>query len=92
MQPREIPEWCAIMDFVSDETRARMQQADRTFTRIEAQLKAARAELRDAIIAERKEGTLIEDITAMVHYRQTQVNRILETAGLTEKRGPRAGH
>ena len=37
-------------------------------------------------MAERREGTLIEDITGDVTYRQTQVNRILKAAGLTEER------
>jgi hypothetical protein len=73
------------MDIV-DETEARTRRADRAFTRLDAQLKAARAELRAAIVAQRRHGTLIEDITAMVHYRQTQVNRILKDAGLTEDR------
>jgi membrane protease subunit (stomatin/prohibitin family) len=54
--------------------------------RIKTQFEAARAELAEAIVAERKDGALIEDITANVTYRQTQVNRILEAAGLTEKR------
>ena len=39
-----------------------------------------------AIVDARKEGTLIEDIAGLVPYRQTQVNRVLEAAGLTEKR------
>jgi hypothetical protein len=80
---------CVIMDAMSDETRARLTRANRNFVRLRAQLDAARAELADSIIAERKEGTLIEDITGLVIYRQTQVNRILEAAGMTEKRGPR---
>lgn len=80
---------CAIMDLMSDETRARLLRANRAYVRLKQQLDAARAELADAIIAERKEGTLIEDITGMVAYRQTQVNRILEGAGLTEKRSRR---
>jgi hypothetical protein len=74
------------MDAMSDETRARLARANRNFVRLRAQLDAARAELADSIVAERKEGTLIEDITGLVIYRQTQVNRILEAAGLTEKR------
>jgi hypothetical protein len=74
------------MDAMSDETRARLRRADRAYARIKAQFDAARAELADAIVAERKDGGKIEDITAMVTYRQTQVNRILEAAGLTEKR------
>lgn len=82
----EIPQRCAIMDFVSEESRSRLLRASRTYSRLKPQLDAARRELADAIVEERKEGSLIEDITAVVPYRQTQVNRILEAAGLTEKR------
>ena len=78
------------MDFMSNETRARLAKASRTYARLQAQLKEAREELAAAIVAERKEGGLIEDITAVVPYRQTQVNRILEAAGLTEKRPRRS--
>jgi hypothetical protein len=83
---RAIPCSCAIMDAMSDETRARLRRADRAYARIKQQFEAARAELAAAIVADRKDGALIEDITANVTYRQTQVNRILEAAGLTEKR------
>lgn len=86
IHPVAIPCSCAIMDAMSDETRARLRRADRNYVRIRAQFEAARAELAEAIVAERKDGELIEDITANVTYRQTQVNRILEAAGLTEKR------
>lgn len=75
-----------MMDCMSDDTRRRLVTASRKYERLSAQLEAARAELAEAIIAERKEGVLIEDITALVPYRQTQVNRILEAAGLTRKR------
>ena len=85
-----MPPWCAIMDLVSDESRARLLKAARAYTRLSDQLDAARRELAEAIVAERKEGVLIEDITALVPYRQTQVNRILEAAGLTTKRPPRS--
>lgn len=80
---------CAIMDAMSEETRARLTRANRSYVRLKQQFEAARTELADAIVAERKEGTLIEDIAGLVAYRQTQVNRILEAAGLTEKRAPR---
>lgn len=86
MDTMVTPDGCAIMDLVSDETRARLLRANRNFVRLRDQTNAARSELAEAIIAERKEGVLIEDITALVTYRQTQVNRILEAAGLTEKR------
>lgn len=79
----------AIMDSVSDESRARLLRANRAYARMKPQFEAVRHELAAAIVAEREEGTKIEDITGMVVYRQTQVNRILEAAGLTEKRGPR---
>jgi hypothetical protein len=75
-----------MLDFMSTETRARLTRANRNFTRLRDQLADAREELASAIVAERREGVLIEDITALVTYRQTQVNRILEAAGLTEKR------
>jgi hypothetical protein len=89
LEPEAMPCGCAIMDAMSDETRARLTRANRNYVRLKKQFEDARAELADAIIAERKDGGLIEDITALVAYRQTQVNRILEAAGLTEKRGPR---
>lgn len=79
-----------MMEAVSAETEARLSRAGRTYVRLKAQFDQARAELAAAIIAERREGTFIEDITARVPYRQTQVNRILEKAGLTEKRAQRA--
>jgi hypothetical protein len=74
------------MDAMSDETRARLTRANRSYVRLKKQFEDARAELAAAIVADRKDGALIEDITAVVQYRQTQVNRILEAAGLTEKR------
>ena len=89
MDTQVMPSGCVIMDLVSDETRARLQRANRNYVRLKQQFDAARAELADAIVAERKDGGLIEDITALVAYRQTQVNRILEAAGLTEKRARR---
>jgi len=81
-----MPAPCGIMDFMSAETRARLHRASRNYSRLKEQFGAARDELAGAIVAERKEGTLIEDIAGLVPYRQTQVNRILEAAGLTEKR------
>lgn len=91
MDPLGRPHVCGIMEFVpsSSEAKARTARASRAYTRLMTQLAEARAELAAAIIAERKEGEKIEDITARVPYRQTQVNRVLETAGLTEKRAPR---
>jgi hypothetical protein len=87
----ELPTPCDIMDFMSAETRSRLLKAARNYSRAKEQLDKARAELAAAIVAERKEGTLIEDIAALVPYRQTQVNRVLEAAGLTEKRSRRDG-
>jgi hypothetical protein len=78
-----------MMECVSAETRARLRRANRNFVRLREQVAEARLELAEAIVAERREGTLIEDITGDVTYRQTQVNRILKAAGLTEER-PRA--
>jgi hypothetical protein len=89
MEVKDMPCSCAIMDAVSDETRARLKRAARAYERADAQMKAAREELAAAIIADRQDGGLIEDITGLVPYRQTQVNRILEAAGLTQKRAPR---
>jgi hypothetical protein len=86
MDLQELPTACVIMDPMSDETRARLLKASRTYNRLKPQFEDARKELADAIVAERKDGALIEDITALVPYRQTQVNRILKAAGLTEER------
>ena len=77
------------MECVSAETEARLARASRNYTRLRRQFGDARTELAEAIVAERIEGTKIEDITERVPWRQTQVNRTLEAAGLTEKR-PRA--
>ena len=77
---------CAIMGDVSAETEARLAKAARAYARGKPQWSAIQKELAAAIVAERQEGVLIEDITARVPVRQTQVNRILEAAGLTEKR------
>ncbi|HMG65747.1 MAG TPA: hypothetical protein VK599_22605 [Streptosporangiaceae bacterium] len=73
---------------MSEVTEARLAKASRAYSRMKPQFEAVRHELADAIVAERREGTLIEDITEKVPYRQSQVNRILEAAGLTEKRKP----
>jgi hypothetical protein len=86
MDLKELPTACVIMDLMSDETRARLLKASRAYNRLSTQFEDARKELADAIVAERKDGALIEDITAVVPYRQTQVNRILKAAGLTEER------
>jgi hypothetical protein len=84
----ELPAWCGIMDSmgVTPEMRARLTKAGRNYTRAKEAFDAARGELVGAIIDARKDGTLIEDIAGLVPYRQTQVNRVLEAAGLTEKR------
>ncbi len=80
------PDCCVIMEFMDAGTRARLARASRVYARLQSQMRDAREELHAAIIAERKAGALIEDITAVVPYRQTQVNRILKDAGLTEER------
>jgi len=83
------PECCVMMDFMSAETEARLTRASRTYARLRPQWRDAVRELHEAIIAERQEGAKIEDITARVPVRQTQVNRILKAAGLVEERkGP----
>jgi hypothetical protein len=83
-----MPHVCGIMGFVgaSNEAKARTAKASRNYTRLRDQFAEARAELYAAIIAERREDEKIEDIAARVPFRQTQVNRVLEAAGLTEKR------
>jgi hypothetical protein len=80
-----------MLECVSEETEARLTRASRNYRLGKPKWEAIQRELADAIVAERREGTLIEDITAKVPIRQTQVNRIIEAAGLTQKRAPRAG-
>lgn len=86
MYLQDVPTACVTMGCVSEETRARLVRANRAYVRLKRQFEDARAELADAIVAERQDGGLIEDITSLVEYRQTQVNRILKAAGLTEER------
>jgi hypothetical protein len=88
MHQLELPALCGIMDSmgVSPEMRSRLLKAGRDYTRAKDQFDKARGELVKAIVDARKDGTLIEDIAGLVPYRQTQVNRVLEAAGLTEKR------
>ena len=76
-----------MMDCVSAETEARLRGRSRNYTRVKGQYgSCAERNWPTAIVAERREGTLIEDITERVPVRQTQVNRILEAAGLTQPR------
>lgn len=84
----DMPQRCGIMRLVgaSETTKARTAKAAREYLRLKDEFGAAREELAAAIVAERREGELIEDIASRVPYRQTQVNRILEAAGLTTKR------
>ena len=79
------------MDFMSaePEIRSRLLKAGRAYSRAKDQFENARAELVSEIVSARQAGTLIEDIAEVVPYRQTQVNRVLEAAGLTEKRTKR---
>lgn len=88
MDLMEMPTRCGIMDGMSadPEIRARLLKAGRTYSRAKDQFEEARKVLVAEIVDARKRGTLIEDIAADVPYRQTQVNRVLEAAGLTEKR------
>ena len=83
-----MPTLYGIMDFVSidPEIRSRLLKAGRVYSRAKKAADDARADLVAEIVDARKKGTLIEDIAAAVPYRQTQVNRVLEAAGLTEKR------
>jgi hypothetical protein len=73
-----------MLECVSAETRGRLARATRDYNR----LKDIREEVAAAIVAERLEGTTIEDIARMSPYKQTQVNRILKKAGLVEDRKP----
>jgi len=84
----ELPHLYGIIDHMAadPEIRTRLLRAGRNYTRAKDQADKARTELVAAIVDARKKGTLIEDIAAHVPYRQTQVNRVLEAAGLTEKR------
>ena len=84
----ETPPRYGTMELVSSspEAKSRTARASREYLRLRDEFDAARRELGAAIVAERREGELIEDITGRVPYRQTQVNRVLEAAGLTEKR------
>lgn len=88
MEHLVMPTGCGIMDAMSadPEIRARLLKAGRTYSRAKDAADRARSDLVAEIVAARKAGTLIEDIAADVPYRQTQVNRVLEKAGLTEKR------
>ena len=88
MEQLEMPIRCGIMEVMTaePEIRARLMRAGRSYTRAKDQFDKARAELVAAIVDARQKGTLIEDIAADVPYRQTQVNRVLEAAGMTEKR------
>ena len=70
------------MEAVSEATRARLARATRDYNR----LKDIRKEVAAAIIADRLAGAKIEDIARRSPYKQTQVNRILKAAGLTEPR------
>jgi hypothetical protein len=74
------------MECVSDASKARLIKATREYNR----LRDVRKEVAAAIVAERLEGTTIEDIARLSPYRQTHVNRILKAAGLTEERAPAA--
>lgn len=89
----EMPTRCGIMVAMSadPEIRARLMKAGRAYTRAKDAADEARAALVAEIVAARKAGALIEDIAADVPYRQTQVNRVLEAAGLTEKRAKPPG-
>ena len=61
---------------------SRLQKATREYNR----LRDIRKEVAAAIIAERLEGTPIEEIARLSPYKQTQVNRILKAAGLVTPR------
>lgn len=88
MDLMEMPTRYGIMDGMSadPEIRARLLKAGRAYSRAKDAADKARADLVAEIVAARQAGALIEDIAADVPYRQTQVNRVLEKAGLTEKR------
>jgi hypothetical protein len=79
------------MDIVAadPEIRSRLLKAGRAYSRTKEAADKARADLVAEIVDARKKGALIEDIAEAVPYRQTQVNRVLDAAGLTEKRSKR---
>lgn len=71
---------------VSDATRAELIAASRAHERAEVHIKGTRARLRAAIIAEKREGVKVSEIEDIVPYRRGHVTRILDEAGLVEKK------
>jgi hypothetical protein len=71
---------------VSDQTRAELIAASRAYERETRRVSAARARLYAAIIAERREGVSVADIEDITPYRRGQVTRILDAAGLVDKK------
>ena len=84
--PQEGPQGCVMMACVSEQTRAELTAASRAFVRERDRLKAARARLHAAIIAEKREGSTVSSIEDIAPYRRGQVTRILDGAGLVEKK------
>jgi hypothetical protein len=78
-----------MMICVSKETRDELVAASRAYAQHEKRTKALRDRLHAAIIAEKKEGTSVSEITDLAPYRRGRVTTILGDAGLTEKRSQR---
>lgn len=74
------------MTCMSAETRAELVAASRAFQRETDRLEATRERLHAAIVAERKEGVKVSEIEDIVPYRRGQVTRILDAAGLVDKK------
>jgi hypothetical protein len=78
-----------MMVCVSQETQDELAAASRAYRQQEKRSEAVRARLHAAIIAEKREGTSVRNITDRSPYQRGRVTTILEDAGLTEKRKPR---
>lgn len=87
---QEAARGCVIMRCMSAETRAELIAASRAYERetrrSEARTAAVRERLYAAIIAEKREGTLVSEITDIAPYRRGHVTRILDEAGLVKKK------
>lgn len=82
------------MTCMSAETRAELIAASRAYAResrrTEARLAVVRERLHAAIIAEKREGAKVSEIEDIVPYRRGHVTRILDKAGLVQKKADTA--
>lgn len=74
------------MTCVSAETETELKAASREYVRTDERMRKVRERLRDAIVAERREGTSVADIVDISPYRRGRVTDILDGAGLVEKK------